>query len=139
MVTVAALVATPAATSAQVAATMVACKDGSSAKKGKGACSDHGGVAADSAKIAAKTTAKAAKDAKAKAKATAKVTATAAKVAAAGGGPGKVWVNTKTGVFQHEGDDAYGKTKEGKYMTEAEALKAGYRARKSSSDATKKP
>jgi len=41
--------------------------------------------------------------------------------------PGMVWVNTKSGVFHHEGDRWYGKTKEGKFMTEADAIKAGYR------------
>ena len=49
---------------------------------------------------------------------------------AAGGGNGKVWVNTKSGVYHKEGDRWYGKTKEGKYMTEDEAIKAGYRADK---------
>ncbi len=43
---------------------------------------------------------------------------------------GMVWVNTKSGVFHAEGDRWYGKTKEGKFMTEADALKAGYRAAK---------
>ena len=45
---------------------------------------------------------------------------------------GMVWVNTSTGVFHHEGDRWYGNTKEGKFMTEAEAQKAGYRAAKES-------
>lgn len=45
---------------------------------------------------------------------------------------GMVWVNTGTGVFHHEGDRWYGKTKDGKFMTEAEAQKAGYRAAKES-------
>jgi hypothetical protein len=49
---------------------------------------------------------------------------------APGGGDGKVWVNTKSGVYHKEGDRWYGKTKEGKYMTEDEAIKAGYRADK---------
>lgn len=48
-------------------------------------------------------------------------------------GKGMVWVNTKSGVFHSEGDRWYGKTKEGKFMTEAEALKAGYRAAKEGS------
>ncbi|MCW3052172.1 MAG: non-specific endonuclease [Chthonomonadales bacterium] len=42
------------------------------------------------------------------------------------GGDGKVWVNTKSGAFWRPGTQYYGKTKEGKYMTETEALKAGY-------------
>ena len=44
--------------------------------------------------------------------------------------PGMVWVNTATKVFHREGDPWYGKTKQGKYLTEADALKAGYRASK---------
>lgn len=43
---------------------------------------------------------------------------------------GMVWVNTKSGVYHSEGDRWYGKTKEGKFMTEADAVKAGYHASK---------
>jgi len=43
---------------------------------------------------------------------------------------GMVWVNTATKVYHYEGDRWYGKTKEGKFMTEADAQKAGYRASK---------
>ena len=43
---------------------------------------------------------------------------------------GMVWVNTKSGVFHYEGDRWYGKTKEGKFMTEADAVRAGYHASK---------
>jgi Helix-hairpin-helix motif len=43
---------------------------------------------------------------------------------------GMVWVNTESGIFFREGDHWYGKTKEGKFMTEADAKKAGYREAK---------
>ena len=46
---------------------------------------------------------------------------------APGGGNGKVWANKETKVFHREGDRWYGKTKNGAYMTEQEALAAGYR------------
>lgn len=43
---------------------------------------------------------------------------------------GMVWVNTESGIFFRESDRWYGKTKEGKFMTEADAKKAGYREAK---------
>jgi hypothetical protein len=39
---------------------------------------------------------------------------------------GKVWVNTESGVY-HKSGRWYGKTKQGKFMTEAEAKSAGYK------------
>jgi len=42
---------------------------------------------------------------------------------------GEVWVNTETGVY-HKGGKWYGATKQGKFMTEDQAIKAGYRASK---------
>jgi hypothetical protein len=41
---------------------------------------------------------------------------------------GMVWDNTDSGVYHKPGTRWYGKTKQGKYMTEADAQKAGYRA-----------
>lgn len=45
-------------------------------------------------------------------------------------GSGQVWVNLDTKIYHKEGDRWYGKTKNGKYMTEAEAQAAGYREAK---------
>jgi hypothetical protein len=42
---------------------------------------------------------------------------------------GMVWVNTSSKVYHKEGE-FYGKTKHGKFMTEDEAKKAGYKAAK---------
>jgi DNA uptake protein ComE-like DNA-binding protein len=43
---------------------------------------------------------------------------------------GMVWVNLETKVYHKEGDRYYGNTKNGKWMNEADAIKAGYRAAK---------
>jgi hypothetical protein len=45
-------------------------------------------------------------------------------------GADKVWVNTKSGKYFLPGSRYYGKTKEGQYMTEAEAKKQGFTAAK---------
>lgn len=49
---------------------------------------------------------------------------------AQGGGNGQVWVNLESKIFHYQGDRFYGKTKNGKYMTEQDAIRAGYRASK---------
>jgi hypothetical protein len=53
-------------------------------------------------------------------------TASSPEIAAAKSG-GKVWVNLDSGVY-HKGGRWYGTTKNGKFMTEAEAQQAGYKA-----------
>jgi hypothetical protein len=126
------------------------CKDGSytNAPKKMGACRGHKGVqqwfAADASTPSAST-----KDTKSAAAATpaaaapapapsatpaaapaaaparASKASTASTTPAPGGGPGMVWVNTPTKVYHCPGSRYYGKTKEGKYMTEAQAKAAG--------------
>jgi hypothetical protein len=49
---------------------------------------------------------------------------------APGGGHGMVWVNTESHIYHKEGSRFYGKTKQGKYMSEADAIKEGDRASK---------
>lgn len=49
---------------------------------------------------------------------------------------GLVWVNTDTKVY-HKGGQYYGKTKNGKFMTESDAKKAGYREAKESTSKKK--
>jgi len=51
----------------------------------------------------------------------------AANPPAPGGGHGQVWVNTETGVYHREGSRFYGTTRKGKYMTEQDAVQAGYK------------
>jgi hypothetical protein len=44
--------------------------------------------------------------------------------------PGTVWVNLDTGVYHYGNSRYYGKTKNGKYMSESDAAKTGYHAAK---------
>lgn len=114
------------------------CKDGTytNAAAKSGACRGHKGIqtwfstpAAAAAKPSASTPAPAAVPAaKAPVAATAppvKPSSTNTMAQAPGGGPGMVWVNTSTNVYHCSGTQYYGKTKQGKYMTEAQAKAAG--------------
>src|SRR4029077_1218302 len=57
-----------------------------------------------------------------------KAPATTARQTPPANSAGMVWVNTDSGVYHKPGTRWYGKTKQGKYMTEADAQKAGFRA-----------
>ena len=122
------------------------CKDGSysSAPSKRGACSGHKGVqtwyaasaGAASGGAAATTAAPPAPAATgAPARASAPAPTMAAKSstsaplanAAPGGGPGMVWVNTSSKVYHCQSDRYYGKTKNGAYMSEADAKAKGNR------------
>lgn len=138
---------TPAAAPAAAAApaqgqqTFV-CKDGTSvsAASSQGACKGHKGIdksagaagAASAPAASAKATTAAAPAAPAPAapatKTTAKPATAAATAPAPGGGAGKVWANESTKVYHCQGDRYYGTTKNGKYMSEADAKAAGMHA-----------
>jgi hypothetical protein len=123
------------------------CKDGtySTAPSKSGACSGHKGVkewyaapakekAAEKSAPAKEKAAEKSAPAKDEPKAGKTPAATSASKTsaeerraepAAGGGRGKVWVNTPTKIYHCEKDQWYGRTKHGEYMTESQAKSAG--------------
>ena len=122
---------TPAATTTAGAVTAV-CKDGTnfSGETRKGACKGHKGVQTWGSETTAMPQTKAAPMTAAPAAAAPKAASKAAAITtpAAGGGAGKVWVNSKSNTYHCMGTKYYGKTKEGTYMTEAEAKTKGAHA-----------
>lgn len=97
------------------------CRDGTytNAASRSEACRGHKGVQAWFAAAAAPVSAATAKPSV--------PVAAPAKAVQAAGGPGMVWVNTATRVYHCPGTKFYGKTKEGRYMSEAEAKGSGAR------------
>jgi len=142
--------AAPAASTAASTATAAGghtamCKDGTyyDGTAHKGACKGHQGVkewldtkpasskAAPAAPAAAPAPAPTAAPAPApaaasKAAAERKAPTPAAEITQKpGGGPGLVWVNAESKVYHCQGDEWYGKTKQGSYMSEASAKAEG--------------
>jgi hypothetical protein len=120
------------------------CKDGSywTGPTKKGACRGHKGVQAwygsadtgasgGAVTAAAPPTAAAATPAPVAAPTPApavKASSAPPATPAAGGGPGLVWVNTSSKVYHCPSDKWYGKTKNGSYMSEADAIAKGNHA-----------
>jgi len=73
-------------------------------------------------------------DSKARTQTETSQTSSAAPDAAATADKGMVWANPDSKVYHRSGDQWYGKTKSGSYMTEKEAIAAGYRESKKSSE-----
>jgi hypothetical protein len=109
----------------------VHCKDGTTqtVSTTKGACHGHKGIDKSASGTAASSAPAAAAPATAS---KSKAMPEPAAAPAAGGGAGQVWVNTgsKTKTYHCQGSKWYGKTKEGKYMSAADAQAAGYHAAK---------
>lgn len=57
-----------------------------------------------------------------------KSTSASSMTEAAGGGPDKVWINTKSNTYHCPGTKYYGKTKVGEYLTEVAAKAKGAHA-----------
>ena len=93
-------------------------------KKSDGAAAGKNNNASNSASTTAST---AGPQAGSPSKAPSTTTAATPKTSPALNG-GLVWVNTESGVYHRPGTRWYGKTKQGKYMAEADAIKAGYKA-----------
>ena len=122
VVLIAGLILPVGAVDAQSTTTVTAtCKDGTAftGTKRSGACRGHGGV---------ESWGEATNPPNAPSQSVAQPTPTTSQRAASPpSGGGQVWVNTASKVYHCPGTRWYGKTKQGNYMTEAEARAQGGR------------
>jgi hypothetical protein len=122
VVLAAGLILPTSAAHAQSTGTVTAtCKDGTAftGTKRAGACRGHGGV---------ESWGEATSPANAPSQPTAQPAPTTSQRATPGpAGPGQVWVNTASKVYHCPGTRWYGKTKQGSFMSEAEARAQGAR------------
>ena len=136
--------AAAAAAGAPPVGTTGQCKDGSysTGTSKRGACRGHKGVKdwytastastvapvpAAAARGSAATTAAASAPAAVPAAGATRSTYVPPAKAAAGGGPGLVWANKESKVYHCQDDRWYGKTKQGEYLSEANAKAQGFR------------
>jgi hypothetical protein len=113
---------------AQAATVTASCKDGTtfSGTSRKGACAGHGGVQAWGSAAPAATSGTAATNNSRTGTLQTATAQQAPRSKALGGGVDQVWVNTSSKVYHCAGSRWYGKTKNGKYMTEAAAKADGF-------------
>jgi hypothetical protein len=114
---------------AQATTVTASCKDGTtfSGASRKGACAGHGGVQTwGTAAPAATSGAAATNNSKTGTLQTAAAQQAPRSTKAVGGGAGQVWVSTSSKAYHCAGTRWYGKTKNGKYMTEAAAKADGF-------------
>jgi hypothetical protein len=139
LVAVASFSQTPAPATPATGAVTALCNDGASysGESKRGACSGHKGIKDwyGSKMVAPVTPVPAAAPAPAPVPQykvapvpPSKVAPVQQQATAAGGGLGKVWVNSKSNTYHCQGSKWYGKTKTGEYMSEADAKAKGNHA-----------